>query len=121
MLAPQMQKQGYQILTLNLRQPKFSNGWNPLAITYKYYYDAVTYEQNNIQVLKDLTLAQLLIKLTNIKCYIHLELACQICQQSLQDNINVYIIEQNSWITDSNYFNNYIKCAILELKAATYE
>ena len=36
-LAGELQKEGYEIITINFRDPAVGNAWNPLAIPYRYY------------------------------------------------------------------------------------
>ena len=37
--ANELKRQGYNVVTINLRSPKHGNAWNPLAIPYKFYTD----------------------------------------------------------------------------------
>lgn len=75
LLSKSLSEKGYKILTLNLREPKFSLGWNPLAIAYKYHYDAICFK-NNYQTIIVKSEKEIEKYFQRYLCFIHEKLEC---------------------------------------------
>ncbi|ELL44223.1 type IV secretory system conjugative DNA transfer family protein [Spiroplasma melliferum] len=113
-LSKLLQKNGYEVLVLNLRDPKNSSSWNPLAISYKYYYDSVT-------IAKELK--YFIVKnqkhLEKYVCYYHDEFNCAECFRNI---VNKKIaIFRNQWFFDLKEAQEFVEATRNELKSLAIE
>ncbi|WHQ37077.1 TraM recognition domain-containing protein [Spiroplasma sp. SV19] len=111
-LSKPLAENGYQVLTLDLRDAKSSSSWNPLAIAYKYYYDAVTIEQQ-IRLVTFNSIEDLKIKLDNYQCYDHDEQSCDNCFNNVSNKVIVF---EKMWFYDEVKANKFCEALRLEYR-----
>lgn len=104
-----LQKQGYTIKVLNLRDATNSISWNPLATVYDKWLQARIIMLKK-QEQQDLTL----IAKDNIKCFIHNQYPCQECLDKIKGN---YWIYQNHWFVSNTKCDQVLKQQQLILEA----
>lgn len=96
-----LQKQGYDIQTLNLRDVKNSLSWNPLTIVYEKWYQSRT-----INMLKKECNNLSTIETTEVLCFKHTIINCQACINKIT---KIYWIYEKIWFYDNDQIDNYLQ------------
>ena len=106
LLSKSLQDEGYEILTLNLRETKYSSGWNPLFMCYQYNLQSINFRKNNTDLLLETDFNKLLQKLEYLECYTHDQIKCDDCLTEIRNNntalFESYVINNDYYVKDIN-------------------
>ena len=95
-LGPSLEKVGYDVLVLNLKNTQESSSWNPLANTYNFFIESLSYREKNFKV--ESIFSKFLFEdfLEKNACYLHKKKSCTSCAKILDEQPNYQQISSNT-------------------------
>ncbi|AUB32016.1 type IV secretory system conjugative DNA transfer family protein [Spiroplasma floricola] len=84
-----LEEQGYEILVLNLRDPMYSQSWNPLSNAYKFLISAINYVKEHVVQNTFHSKFGFESYIKKIKCRNHKAKNCSICKEEILKNNTV--------------------------------
>ncbi len=88
-LASILEENDYEILVLNLRDPMYSQSWNPLSNAYKFLVRGINYVKD--YVLQNTFYSKVLFEdyIKKVKCRVHKVKNCVICKEEIFANMKI--------------------------------